>query len=249
MIDSRAIGRFADSFAGRTLIEKVTEYFSASLEGREHIPGTGGVLLVANHGMNGFDGLVLGALLQKDVGRLPFWLAERNLWRFPGFDRLAGFIDAVPGERDAAASLLRRGELVVVYPGGIRDSFKLSSQREKLQWGKRSGFAKVAMAAGVPIVPVAAHGVDDMYTVLAHEPFLGRLVLGDAKYDLPIALGRWGTFVPRRARVTIEALPPIDTAGDPESEGDVERVRAAVFSAVQSALDTGCAHSARSTGP
>ena len=76
------------------------------------------------------------------------WLAEHNLWRIPGFGLLASLVDAVPGERELAVSMLQRGELVVVYPGGIRDSFKLSSQRQKLQWGKRAGFAKVAMSAG-----------------------------------------------------------------------------------------------------
>jgi len=235
----RSIERFAATAAGRALIERVTGYFSASMEGLEYIPRSGGALLVANHGMNGFDGIVLGALLRREAGRLPFWLAERNLWKIPGFGLLADFIDAVPGERESAVSILRRGELVAVYPGGIRDSFKLSSQRQKLQWGKRSGFARVAMAAGVPIVPVAAIGVDDMYTVLAREPWVGRALLGDSKYDLPIAFGRWGTVVPRPARVTIRALPPVDTSGDPESEADVERVRAAVFEAVQGALDAG----------
>lgn len=236
---TRPLDKFAGSLAGHAIIEGALAYFSASLIGREHIPRTGGALLVANHGMNGFDGIVLGALLQKEVGRLPFWLGERNLWRIPGFDRLARFIDAVPGEPHPAVELLRKGELVVVYPGGIRDSFKLASQRNQLQWGRRSGFAKVAMEAGVPIVPIAAHGVDDMYTVIAREPWIGRALLGDAKYDLPVAFGRWGSLVPRRARVTIEALPPVRTDGDPSSEADVERVRSAAASAVQAALDRG----------
>lgn len=235
----RAVERFAETLAGRALIDRVTAYFSASLEGLTHIPRVGGALLVANHGMNGFDGIVLGALLRREIGRLPFWLAERNLWRIPGFGRLADFIDAVPGERGSAVSILRRGELVVVYPGGIRDSFKLSTQRRRLQWGTRSGFARVAMEAGVPIVPLAAHGVDDMYTTVAREPWVGRALLGDHKYDLPISFGRWGTVVPRPVRVTIRALPPVATAGDPYSEADVERVRAAVFDAVQTELERG----------
>jgi 1-acyl-sn-glycerol-3-phosphate acyltransferase len=233
----RAIERFAATAPGRALLEGVIGYFSAALDGLEYIPRSGGALLVANHGMNGFDGIVLGALLRREVGRLPFWLGERNLWRIPGFGRLADFIDAVPGERAAAVEILRRGELVAVYPGGIIDSFKLSSQRQKLQWGSRAGFARVAMSAGVPIVPLAAHGVDDMYTVVAREPWLGRTLLGDARYDLPIAFGRWGTLVPRPARVTIRALPPIDSAGDPESPADVERVRVTVYNAIQSDLD------------
>jgi 1-acyl-sn-glycerol-3-phosphate acyltransferase len=229
--------QFAGSLAGRALIEGAIAYFSATLQDAENIPDKGGALLVANHGMNGFDGIVLGALLCRERGRIPYWLGERNLWKVPGFHRLAELVDVVPGEPGAARRLLRGGELVVVYPGGIHDSFKLSSERHRLQWGKRSGFARVAIDAGVPIVPIAAAGVDDMYTVIGREPWLGRALLGDARYDLPIAFGRWGSAVPRRAKVTVRALPPIATDGDPTSESDVERVRAAVYSAVQSALD------------
>jgi 1-acyl-sn-glycerol-3-phosphate acyltransferase len=232
----RPVARFAASAAGRALIDGVLGYFSATLEGVENIPARGGALLVVNHGLNGFDTVVLGALLQRDRKRLPYWLGEHNLWRLPGLGRLLDFVDAVPGERGAAVRILQSGVLVVVYPGGVHDSFKLSSERHRLQWGKRAGFARVAMAAGVPIVPLAACGVDDMYTVVARERWLGRTVLGDRRYDWPIAFGRWGTPVPRPARVTIRALPPVETRGDPASEADVERVRAAVFDAVQGAL-------------
>ncbi|MEZ4297019.1 MAG: lysophospholipid acyltransferase family protein [Polyangiaceae bacterium] len=235
----RPIVRFADSMVGRALMEQVLRYFSAELIGAEHLPRSGGALLVANHGMNGYDGFVLGALVLRETGRAPYWLGEHNLWKIPLFGRIASFIDAIPGERGAAAEILRRGEIVVVYPGGIDDSFKLWTEREKLQWGKRAGFARVAMAAKVPIVPVAAHGVDDMYTVVAREPWVGRRVLGSSKYDLPIAYGLWGTPLPRPAKVTIEVLPPVDTSGDPGSAEETERVRSAVFGAVQSALDRG----------
>ena len=92
------------------------------------------------------------------------------------------------------------------------------------------------MTAGVPIVPIAACGVDDMYTVLGHEHWLGRALLGDPRYDLPLAFGRWGTLVPRPVPITIRALPQVATDGNPTSEADIERVRAAVFNAVQGAL-------------
>jgi len=235
----RPAARFADSIVGRAVIDKAISYFSATLEGRENIPKEGGALLVVNHGLNGFDGLVLGALLIREAHRMPFWLGEHNLWRLPGLGRVLDFFDAVPGERDAAVSILRRGEILVVYPGGVLDSFKLSTERHKLMWGERAGFARVAIAAGVPIVPVAAMGVDDMYTVVGREPWIGRTLLGHRKYDLPIAFGRWGTPLPRPVPVTIRALPAVSTAGDPESPEDVERVRSAVFQAIQSTLDQG----------
>jgi 1-acyl-sn-glycerol-3-phosphate acyltransferase len=217
-------------------VDGALSYFSARLEGCEHIPKGRGALLVANHGLNGWDGLVLGALLWREIGRLPFWLGERNLWRIPLVGRFLDMVDAVPGEPGAAADILRRGELVVVYPGGVHDSFKLWTDRHRLKWGLRAGFARVAMMAGVPIIPVAALGVDDMYTIIAREPWLGRKFGGDARYDLPIALGRWGTLVPRPVQVTVRALPPISAEGDPASADDVERVRSAVFDAVQGAL-------------
>lgn len=233
----RAIERFAGSPAGRLLIDRLLAHFSTTLTGKGNLPARGGALLVVNHGLGGIDCVVLGALLARDLGRLPFWLGERNLWRLPGLGRVLDFASAVPGEPAAAVDILRRGELVIVYPGGINDSFKLSTERHRLKWGNRNGFARVAMTAGVPIVPIAACGVDDMYTVLGHEHWLGRALLGDARYDLPLAFGRWGTLLPRRVQVTIRALPPVPTQGDPTSEADIERVRAAVFDAVQAALD------------
>ncbi len=38
----------------------------------------------------------------------------------------------------------------------------------------------------VPIVPLAAFGVDEMYTIFAREPWIGRRLLGDVRYDIPL---------------------------------------------------------------
>ncbi|MEZ4308534.1 MAG: hypothetical protein R3F14_10870 [Polyangiaceae bacterium] len=106
----RPIVRFADSMVGRVVMEQVLRYFSAELVGAEHLPSTGGALLVANHGMNGYDGFVLGALVLRETGRAPYWLGEHNLWRrFRCSGRIASFIDAIPGS-GAAAEILRRGD-------------------------------------------------------------------------------------------------------------------------------------------
>ncbi len=234
----RAVDKLPETRHGRLLIQALVGYFDARLVGHQNVPG-GGVLLVINHGIFGLDSFVLGALLARDLRRLPTWLADRNLWKAPGFGRVLDYVGAVPGTPDAAVGSLRSGELVVVYPGGIFDSYKLWRERNKLQWRGRAGFARVAMRAGVPIVPVAATGVDDMYRVVAHEPGIGRVIFGDARYNFPIALGRWGTPVPRPVPVTMHALPPVSTRGDWQSEADVERVRSQVHDAIQAKLDEG----------
>jgi 1-acyl-sn-glycerol-3-phosphate acyltransferase len=227
---------FLETGAGRAALSAIAGYFHATLEGGEHIPRTDGALIVSNHALFALDSAVLGAILVRDFGRYPRFLADRNLFRVPGLRGLISAIGALPGDPRAAERLLRDGELVVVYPGGVDDSLKLSSQRYQLQWKTRAGFARVAMAAQVPIVPVVGYGIDEMYTVLAREHVLGRRMFGSERYDLPIGFGAFGTLLPRRSVQKYEALPPIDTHGDPKSDADVERVRAATFEALESRL-------------
>jgi 1-acyl-sn-glycerol-3-phosphate acyltransferase len=230
------IEAFRQSAFGAGCVRAILRYFDARLEGAENIPQDRGALLVANHGPFGFDAFVLGALLAQR-GRMPYWLADRHLWKTPGLGRALDFVGAIRGERAPAVELLSRGELVVVYPGGIFDSYKLSTERHRLQWRGRRGFAHVALAAQAPIVPVAACGVDDMYRVLAREPALGRILFGDARYNFPIALGRWGTLLPQPAKIVVHVLPPLEPTGHPDDESAVLRMRNAVESAVQAQLD------------
>ncbi len=218
------------------VVDLPIRYFSACLENVERIPRSGGALLVGNHAMYGLDGIVLGALVLRETGRPVRFLAERNLFRIPVLREVLRASGVVPGARDTAVKLLAAGNVVGVYPGGIDDSWKLDSQRYQLQWGDRSGFAHVAMEAGVPIVPIAGFGIDEMYDVIAREPFIGRRLLGSSRYDIPLALGRFGTPIPRRVPQRYVALPPIDTAGDPLVAGDRERVRLATFAALDEAL-------------
>ena len=104
-----------------------------------------------------------------------------------------------------------------------------------MKWGTRSGFAKVAMRAGVPILPVAAIGIDDMYDVVTRERWIGRTLFGSARYDLPIAMGAYGTPLPKRVPQTYAVLPPVDTSGDPDDPDVVERVRADTYRAIEHA--------------
>jgi 1-acyl-sn-glycerol-3-phosphate acyltransferase len=229
--------RFPESAAGRALIERVVRYFDARLVGAEHVPRSGGALVVVNHGIFGFDALVLGALLWQHTQRLATWLADGMLWKTPGLGATLDWVGAIPGTPESAVERLVAGDLVVVYPGGIFDSYKLQRDRHRLKWRGRAGFARVALRAGVPIVPIAACGVDDMYRVVGREPGLGKLLFGDPRYNFPIALGRLGTIVPRPARVTLHALPVVAPEGAAHDETAVERVRAMVHDAIQAKLD------------
>lgn len=228
---------FLRTLPGRTVLSFVVDYFQATLEGAENIPRTGGGLIVGNHALFALDTAVLGALIVRDIGRNPRFLADRMLWKIPGFRQFITAMGALPGEPRTAEELLGRGELVVVYPGGVDDSLKLSNERYQLKWKQRAGFARVAIAAHVPIIPVVGFGIDEMYSVVGHERWVGRRLFGAERYDLPIAFGAFGTLVPRPVKQTYRALRPIDTSGDPASPADVERVRKATWEALESQLD------------
>jgi 1-acyl-sn-glycerol-3-phosphate acyltransferase len=222
----------AGLLAGRRLLAGVVANLDATLVGVANLPRTGGVLLVGNHTLLGTDSLGLTALLMLETGRIPRFLADRNVLRLPGLGRALRAVGAVAGERALAVSLLAGGSAVIVYPGGVDDSFKLSSDAYRLMWGQRAGFARVAMAAGVPIVPVAATGIDELYEVRTKERFLGRRLLGSTRYDLPLPRN----LRPRKVPLRYHLLPSVNTEGDPEDPGALERVRAATFDAIEGVL-------------
>jgi 1-acyl-sn-glycerol-3-phosphate acyltransferase len=223
---------------GRALSALPVRWFHAKLEGAIRIPREGAALLVGNHAFAGIDGMVLGMLVLRETGRVVRFLGERHLWDVPGFRAIITALGAVPGEPEAAVKLLQGGDLVAVYPGGVDDSFKPSTEKYRLQWKDRAGFARVAMRARVPILPVAGLGIDEMYTVVGRERWVGRSVMGSSRYDVPIAFGAFGTLIPRRAPQAYVVLPPVDTSGDAASPADVERVRKATFEAIEGVLAT-----------
>lgn len=224
---------FAHSDAGRLIASEIQRQFRATLHGAEHLPRSSGALLVGNHAYLGVDSWVLSATLISQCNVVPRFLADRNLFRIPVIRQFLSTFGSIPGKPDEAIALLEAGEIVAVYPGGVDDSFKLSSQAYTLQWQKRAGFARVAMKAKVPIIPVAATGVDELYQIDEREPFLGRSFGGSPRYDLPIP----GSLIPKRLPLDYYLLEPIDTAGDPNQEADVERVRQATENALRSILD------------
>lgn len=227
---------FAASPAGHALARAIIGYFRARLENPALIPGTGGALLVSNHSTFGLDSFVLTSLIWRERGRYPRFLFERNLAKLAVFRRFFQLVAALPGTRDAAVAALESGALLGVYPGGIDDSLKLHSSRNRLLWRARSGFAQVAMRARVPIIPIAGLGIDDMYHVIYREPWIGRRLLGSDRYDLPVALGWWGTPLPRRVPLRFLVLPAIDTSGDPDDPAAVNVVRARTEQTIQNEL-------------
>lgn len=149
----------AERFYGA--LAKVGHRLRVDLAGIEHLP-TGGGLLVANHAF-GWDTAFAIAEIRKQTGRRVWGLGEHAWWRFPYLRRVASAVGVVDGTPENTDRLLERGELVLVLPGGLREAVKPSALRYRLLWGHRYGFVREAMKHGVPLVPLASLGADDMF--------------------------------------------------------------------------------------
>jgi 1-acyl-sn-glycerol-3-phosphate acyltransferase len=200
-------------------------WFRVRIRGIEHVPSHGAALVVANHsGTLPMDAIMLQAGLHDEHP------AHRNL-RLLGADlvyeipllsalaRKGGHIPAAPANADA---LLRAGQLVGVFPEGYKGIGKPFADRYQLRRFGRGGFAATAIRAGVPLIPCAIVGAEEIY------PMLGNAKQVAERLRLPYFpitptfpwLGPLG-MVPLPSRWIIEFCPPVPTNGyQPGDESD-----------------------------
>jgi 1-acyl-sn-glycerol-3-phosphate acyltransferase len=128
--------------------------------GHEHLKGTGGVIVAANH-LSYADWAAM-SLFVHQAGRFPvFWIKSSafNVKLIGPFLRLLGQLPVRRGEADAALVLksseeaLTAGECVVIYPEG-------TATRDPQQWpmAAKTGMARLALTSGAPVIPVAQWG-------------------------------------------------------------------------------------------
>jgi 1-acyl-sn-glycerol-3-phosphate acyltransferase len=179
-----------------TLRPPMALWFNWHLEGREHVPAEGPVLVACNH-LSLLDPLCQGYFLVKS-GRRPRFLAKSELYRNRFLRTVLKGAGQIPVERgsgastpvDAALDALAAGECVVVYPEGT-----LTRNPDHSPMQAKMGIARLALATGVPVVPVAVwgsqyvlpRGMDDMKRSLS----FGRPIMVRAGTPLDLA-GRAG---------------------------------------------------------
>jgi 1-acyl-sn-glycerol-3-phosphate acyltransferase len=154
-------------------------WFRVRMRGLEHVPASGPALVVANHsGVLPFDALMLqtGVFHQHPAHRNLRMLGADLVYAVPvlaSLARMSGHTRACPQE---AERLLRAGELVGVFPEGFKGIGKPFSERYKLQRFGRGGFAVTAIRAGVPIIPCAIVGAEEIYPMIANSEPVARLL-------------------------------------------------------------------------
>ncbi|HEY3686733.1 MAG TPA: lysophospholipid acyltransferase family protein [Streptosporangiaceae bacterium] len=226
----------------RTLYD---HWFDISTEGLGHVPSEGGALLVANHsGTLPVDALMTQVALHDHhpARRRLRLLAADLVYRIPvvaHLSRKAGNTLACPEDADR---LLRGGELVGVFPEGFEGVGKPFAERYRLQRFGRGGFVTTAIRAGVPIVPCAIVGAEEIYPKIGDLRALAKL-LGFPYFPITPTfpwLGPLGV-IPLPSKWIIGFAEPVRTdAIDPRDADDpqvVENVTEDVRRMIQAYVD------------
>jgi 1-acyl-sn-glycerol-3-phosphate acyltransferase len=155
-----------------TLVETIVRpllmfVYRVRITGREHVPETGPCVLAANH-VSVMDGFFLGIAVTRQVR----FMAKSELYRVPVVKQVLLAAGAFPVRRGADAGravaagvkLLEQGAVVGVFPEGT----SLPDQKR----GYKRGAARLALATGAPLIPVALIG-----THLTLEPRTHRIRL------------------------------------------------------------------------
>jgi 1-acyl-sn-glycerol-3-phosphate acyltransferase len=157
------------------------------VEGHEHLPREGPVILAANH-RSFLDSIFIPLLVSRRVtfvAKAEYFDDPRTAWFF----RAVGQIpirreggSASEGALAAATDVLRRGGVFGIYPEGTR------TRDGYLHRGK-TGVARLAVATGAPIVPVGLVGTDECQPTDAKLPRFGKTVT--IRFGPPITADRY----------------------------------------------------------
>lgn len=200
------------------------KYFRYEARHMERIPKEH-TLIVANHsgGKLPIDMFLFGWAWYNYFGfeqRKIFTLLHDILFHAKLARRSFRAMGCVPAHPKNARHILEQSESVLVLPGGDYETFRPYSERNKVDFGQRTGFVDLALRARVPVTPLVTVGSHEIFFVLTRgerlAKWLGMKTL--FRYNaFPIILG-WpaGLYVgpvpsplPLPAKMTAEVLKPI----------------------------------------
>jgi 1-acyl-sn-glycerol-3-phosphate acyltransferase len=237
-------------FVWNTLID---HWFRMEMDGWENVPDTP-VLLVGIHSGAPFvwDAWTVGVQWWRRYGmdRPLHGTAHDALMAAPVIGRYFRAMGVLPAAPDAIATALAEGRDVALWPGGEVDSLRPWRERDEANLAGRTGFVRMAIRAGVPIVPIATVGGADAMPVLIRGDRLSRVLRLDRMLRLkvfPIAVSLpWGIApaalpqFPLPAKIRTRLMPPIELARDADRADDdayVERMYREVEDSIQSGMD------------
>ena len=202
-------------------------YFRTEVYGIGNVPARGRAMLVGNHqGGVAIDGAMIlcSAFFEMEPPRLAQGMVEKFMSSMPGALHVTSKVGQFTGLPEHAVRLLEDERLLMVFPEGARGTAKLARDADSLvRFG--TGFMRLAMRTGAPIVPMAFIGGGEALPTVANLYRLGRFL------GVPyIPVTRYVVPLPRPTVFQLLYGKPMrfegtGDEGDDVIAGNVERVR------------------------
>lgn len=228
-------------------------WFRMQVEGWERIPDPPALLIgIHSGGPLVWDAWTVGLQWWRHFGRQRplHGTAHDLLMGLPVLGSYFRMMGVLPARAESITAALREGHDVALWPGGERDSMRSWLKRDEAVLAGRKGFVRLAIKAGVPIVPIATVGGPDAMPVLATGRRVAKVLRLDKVARLkmfPIAVQvPWGISpavlpeVPLPTKIRTAFQEPIELDHDPERAEDeqyVERVYDDVCATIQDGMD------------
>lgn len=188
------------SFSRGVLVPLSRVLYRPTIEGKDNVPRTGGVILASNH-RSFIDSFAIPLVAPRQVR----FLAKAEYWQGTGikgtlrrnFFTAVGMVpvnrrsaQAAQESLDAGLEVLKAGEAFGIYPEGTRS-------RDGRLYRGRTGVAWLALHAAVPVVPVGLIGTQDIQPVGASFPKLAKVTV---RFGTPIGVERYAGMPAGKAR-------------------------------------------------
>ena len=142
-------------------------YFDPIFLNTHHLTADKPALYVGNHTLYGLlDSPLLWQYLRDEHGIALRALGDKIHFKLPVWGKLLERYGAVQASPENCNELMRKGESILVFPGGAREVFKRKNEAYQLIWKQRTGFARMAIQHGYDIVPFAALGGDECFDIV-----------------------------------------------------------------------------------
>lgn len=217
-------------------------YFRVDTVGVKNIPSDKPAIIVSNHaGSIPYDGVMINlAVYNEHPKKRPVrFLVHDFAFKLPligSFVERAGGVRASP---ENAQKLLAHNQLILAFPEGIKGIGKPYEQRYKLQKFGSGGFVRLAIKSGVPIIPTAVIGSEEIHPIVFASEEIAR-PLGVPFFPLTPTfpwLGPLG-LIPLPTKWRIVFGKPISFRKYKKSDADNDRLVGRITEDVRSKVQT-----------
>ena len=204
-------------------VSLLKKYHSYEVQGMNRIPTAGKAMIVVSHSFATYENLLLGAEIYLKTGRYCAGLADRRVFQTPALSQFFKRIGAVNGSPQAGRKLLKKNNLLLLSPGGMRESLRPSHKKYQVDWRDRLGFVRLAIETQSPVILAACPAADDIFTL--YENPVTKWIYKNLKLPFAVLRGIGPTVVPRPVKLVHHLSEPFYPPKLKKNEVDESDVR------------------------